>query len=29
MAGWRPDFDPDHLYFVTTTAVQHRQEQMS
>jgi REP element-mobilizing transposase RayT len=20
---WRPDFDPSHLYFVTTTAVQH------
>jgi REP-associated tyrosine transposase len=20
---WRPDFDPAHLYFVTTTAVQH------
>ena len=24
MTNWRPDFDPDHLYFVTTTAVQHR-----
>ena len=23
MADWRPDFDPSHLYFVTTTAVQH------
>jgi putative transposase len=23
MANWRPDFDPDNLYFVTTTAVQH------
>ena len=23
MANWRPDFDPSHLYFVTTTAVQH------
>ncbi len=22
MANWRPDFDPAHLYFVTTTAVQ-------
>ena len=21
MTDWRPDFDPDHLYFVTTTAV--------
>jgi len=21
---WRPDFDPDHLYFITTAAVQHR-----
>jgi len=20
---WRPDFDPEHLYFVTTTAVNH------
>ena len=24
MTGWRPDFDPNHLYFVTTAAVQHR-----
>ena len=24
MTNWRPDFNPDHLYFVTTTAVQHR-----
>ena len=24
MTNWRPDFDPDHLYFVTTTAVKHR-----
>ena len=23
MANWRPDFDPSHLYFVTTTAI-HR-----
>ena len=23
MTDWRPDFDPSHLYFVTTTAVQH------
>ncbi|MFN8472487.1 MAG: transposase [Anaerolineae bacterium] len=23
MSNWRPDFDPDHLYFVTTTAVHH------
>jgi putative transposase len=23
MAHWRPDFDPDHLYFVTTSTVQH------
>jgi len=22
MSDWRPDFDPVHLYFVTTTAVQ-------
>jgi len=22
MSNWRPDFDPTHLYFVTTTAVQ-------
>jgi REP element-mobilizing transposase RayT len=22
MADWRPDFNPDHLYFVTTSAVQ-------
>jgi putative transposase len=22
MTNWRPDFDPSHLYFVTTTAVQ-------
>jgi REP element-mobilizing transposase RayT len=21
---WRPDFDPEHLYFITTTAVQHK-----
>jgi REP element-mobilizing transposase RayT len=21
MTTWRPDFDPDHLYFITTTAV--------
>jgi REP element-mobilizing transposase RayT len=24
MTNWRPDFDPDNLYFVTTTAVQRR-----
>lgn len=24
MTTWRPDFDPNHLYFVTTTAVQRR-----
>ena len=24
MTNWRPDFNPDHLYFVTTSAVQHR-----
>ena len=24
MTNWRPDFDPDHLYFLTTTVVQHR-----
>jgi REP element-mobilizing transposase RayT len=24
MTDWRPDFNPDHLYFVTTSAVQHR-----
>ena len=24
MTSWRPDFNPDHLYFVTTTAVQRR-----
>ncbi len=23
MSSWRPDFNPDHLYFVTTTAIQH------
>ena len=23
MTQWRPDFQPDHLYFVTTTAIQH------
>lgn len=23
MTTWRPDFDPEHLYFVTTTAVDH------
>jgi putative transposase len=23
MVDWRPDFDPSHLYFVTTTNVQH------
>lgn len=23
MTNWRPDFDPSHLYFVTTTAVEH------
>ena len=23
MSNWRPNFDPTHLYFVTTTAVQH------
>lgn len=23
MRTWRPDFDPSHLYFVTTTAVDH------
>jgi putative transposase len=21
---WRPDFDPNHLYFVTTTVAEHR-----
>jgi REP-associated tyrosine transposase len=24
MTGWRPDFNPDHLYFVTTSAIQHQ-----
>jgi REP element-mobilizing transposase RayT len=24
MTNWRPDFNPDHLYFVTTSAVQQR-----
>jgi len=24
MTSWRPDFDPDHLYFVTSGTVQHR-----
>jgi putative transposase len=24
VTGWRPDFNPDHLYFVTSSAVQHR-----
>lgn len=24
MSTWRPDFRPEHLYFVTTSAVQHR-----
>jgi putative transposase len=24
MTNWRPEFDPAHLYFVTTTAVQRR-----
>jgi putative transposase len=24
MTNWRPDFNPDHLYFVTTSAIQHR-----
>jgi putative transposase len=24
MTDWRPDCDPDHLYFVTTATVQHR-----
>jgi putative transposase len=24
MSNWRPDFNPDHLYFVTTGAIQHR-----
>jgi REP element-mobilizing transposase RayT len=24
MTHWRPDFDPENLYFVTTTAVKHR-----
>ncbi|HBY96835.1 MAG: transposase [Ardenticatenaceae bacterium] len=24
MTGWRPNFDPNHLYFVTTAAVRHR-----
>jgi putative transposase len=24
MTNWRPDFNPDNLYFVTTNAVQHR-----
>ena len=23
MSNWRPDFQPDHLYFVTTTATNH------
>ena len=23
MTNWRPDFNPDHLYFVTTSAVEH------
>src|SRR5450759_3206701 len=23
MSDWRPDFDPTHLYFVTSSAVQH------
>jgi len=23
MTDWRPDFNPDHLYFVTTSAIQH------
>jgi putative transposase len=23
MSNWRPDFQPDHLYFVTTTATSH------
>jgi len=24
MADWRPDFEPSHLYFVTTTAARHQ-----
>ena len=24
MTNWRPDFNPDNLYFVTTSAIQHR-----
>lgn len=24
MTNWRPDFNPDNLYFVTTSAVQQR-----
>jgi REP element-mobilizing transposase RayT len=24
VTSWRPDFNPDHLYFVTSSAVQHR-----
>jgi len=24
LTNWRPDFDPAHLYFVTTTALQHQ-----
>ncbi|MCP4677675.1 MAG: hypothetical protein GY854_19590 [Deltaproteobacteria bacterium] len=24
MTNWRPDFNPDNLYFVTTSTVQHR-----
>jgi REP element-mobilizing transposase RayT len=23
MTNWRPEFDPTHLYFVTTTSIQH------
>jgi putative transposase len=24
MTNWRPDFNPNHLYFVTTSTVHHR-----
>jgi putative transposase len=24
MTNWRPNFDPDNLYFITTSAVEHR-----
>jgi hypothetical protein len=23
MTNWRPDFDPDHLYFITTKAIDY------